>query len=323
MVEFIRNTNAFRFTLPDGRILGYSQYGSPTGYPVLKFHGTPGSRALVDTFGLDALALGMGLRIIAVERPGYGLSTFKPGYRITDWPADVEALAKHLNLSAFAILAMSGGAPYALACARTLPRQTISAVGLMAGNGPPDAWDDAGAGAVRWFLPRRFPGVIEWVCRQVWLRSIESYLALADRETIRRCMETHEDNDTELWAWERMKHKTVLTQVRHAIHGALCFEQGTRGYMHDLALQIGHWGFEIEDVDYAGILLWHGTADQNVLVEVARNVARRLPHCRLVEFEGLDHQQTATHYSDILAQLVPEELRKRHDKEMEIWIHVD
>jgi pimeloyl-ACP methyl ester carboxylesterase len=31
-------------TLPDGRSLGYAQYGDTHGKPLLLFHGTPGSR---------------------------------------------------------------------------------------------------------------------------------------------------------------------------------------------------------------------------------------------------------------------------------------
>jgi len=30
--------------LRDGRILGYAEYGDPTGRPAFLFHGTPGSR---------------------------------------------------------------------------------------------------------------------------------------------------------------------------------------------------------------------------------------------------------------------------------------
>ncbi|KAL3480919.1 hypothetical protein BJX99DRAFT_244081 [Aspergillus californicus] len=73
-------------SLRDGRILGYAESGIPAGFPLLYFHGFPGSR--------------------------YGLSTFQPNRRIMDWPADMQSLVDHLGLSQFAVLGGSGaGAP--------------------------------------------------------------------------------------------------------------------------------------------------------------------------------------------------------------------
>jgi len=37
----------------------------------------------------DALAASLGIRLIAVDRPGIGLSTGRPGRRLLDWPGDV------------------------------------------------------------------------------------------------------------------------------------------------------------------------------------------------------------------------------------------
>jgi pimeloyl-ACP methyl ester carboxylesterase len=48
----------------------------------------------------------------------------------------VRALANHMGLDRFAILGVSGGGPYAVACAHALPREMLSAVGVIAG-GPP------------------------------------------------------------------------------------------------------------------------------------------------------------------------------------------
>ena len=81
--------------LPDGRELGWLEIGRPKGMPIFAFHGTPGSRygIVID----EALVTKAGLRLICVDRPGYGLSTFQPGRRLIDWPRDVEYLADHLK----------------------------------------------------------------------------------------------------------------------------------------------------------------------------------------------------------------------------------
>ena len=59
------------FALPDGRLLGFAEYGYPSGKPLLFFHGFPTSR-LEASSGDDA-ARRRKLRLISIDRPGYGL----------------------------------------------------------------------------------------------------------------------------------------------------------------------------------------------------------------------------------------------------------
>lgn len=77
--------------LSDGRTLGFSDYGKLNGIPIFLFHGTPGSRIM----GLENELLidKFGIRVIAPERPGYGLSDPKPERTIEDWATDMGAMA--------------------------------------------------------------------------------------------------------------------------------------------------------------------------------------------------------------------------------------
>ena len=59
------------------------------------------------------------------------------GRRLLDWPADVRQLADELGLERFAILGWSGGGPYALACAWSMPDR-VAAVGLISSRGATD-----------------------------------------------------------------------------------------------------------------------------------------------------------------------------------------
>ncbi|MCW4017937.1 MAG: alpha/beta hydrolase [Candidatus Bathyarchaeota archaeon] len=113
--------------LPDGRQLGYAQEGKGT--PVVYFHGTASSRLEVRL--LKKVTRDGGLRFIGIDRPGYGLSTFKDRIRLSDFASDVNALADHLGLDSFAILSWSGGGVFALPyTARNIQRVTrIVAVG--------------------------------------------------------------------------------------------------------------------------------------------------------------------------------------------------
>ncbi len=101
--------------LPDDRTIGVEEYGDPAGPVVLYFHGWPACR-------LEAgLIPGLPVRLLALDRPGYGRSTPRPGRALLDWPADVAHVADRLGLDAFHLVGLSGGAPYAAACAALLP----------------------------------------------------------------------------------------------------------------------------------------------------------------------------------------------------------
>ncbi|MEE9278320.1 MAG: alpha/beta hydrolase, partial [Dehalococcoidia bacterium] len=130
----ITTNNTLR--LQDGRQLGYADYGDASGKPIFFFHGTPGSRLSGLLPGVVAGPLGA--RVIAIDRPGYGLSDFKSGRTIGDWPRDVTELADALGFERFAVLGFSGGGPYAAVCAHQIP-QRLTQVGIVSGIGPLDA----------------------------------------------------------------------------------------------------------------------------------------------------------------------------------------
>jgi pimeloyl-ACP methyl ester carboxylesterase len=74
--------------LSDGRSVGYAEYGDPLDKPVLHFHGFPSSRFEGHRPTMDEIATRLQARVIVVERPGIGLSDYKP-YTITSWPNTV------------------------------------------------------------------------------------------------------------------------------------------------------------------------------------------------------------------------------------------
>jgi pimeloyl-ACP methyl ester carboxylesterase len=91
--------------LADGRALGYAEFGDPSGTPVLFFHGFPASR--LEGIALDTPARAVGVRLIAPDRPGFGLSDPKRGRSFSNWPDDVIQLVVHLGIYDFAVLGTS------------------------------------------------------------------------------------------------------------------------------------------------------------------------------------------------------------------------
>lgn len=122
--------------LSDGRGLGYAEYGDPGGKPVIYNHGGLSSR--LDIKHADAQAQMLGVRLIAPDRPGVGLSDNKPGRVLTDWPKDVAELADQLDIDRFAVLGWSLGGQFASVTGWALPDR-VRIVGLVA-SGIPGDW---------------------------------------------------------------------------------------------------------------------------------------------------------------------------------------
>ncbi len=252
--------------LAPGRVLALAEYGDPQGRPVLYFHGFPGSRLEAALTGPAARACGV--RLLALDRPGYGGSPFQPGRRILDWPADIAAVLDVLHLARAAVLGVSGGGPYALACAYALPAR-ISVAGVVGGLGGLDA--PAALQAMDWparlgfRLARTAPRLLHWV-----------YGGTALRMMRRR-------PEVPLWLLTRRappadRRVLVRREVRDVLRCSMreALRQGERGPMRDLVLYARPWGFALEDVDVP-VQLWHGEADQTVPVLHGRRAAARLP----------------------------------------------
>lgn len=117
----------------DGRRVGIAEYGDPAGRPVLALHGAPACRLMFAA--ADGEACARALRIIAPDRPGYGLSDSDTQASLADRANALVRLADTLGLERFAILAVSGGAPYAVALAQRLGRR-CSVLAVVSPMGP-------------------------------------------------------------------------------------------------------------------------------------------------------------------------------------------
>ncbi|RRQ21536.1 alpha/beta fold hydrolase [Thiohalobacter thiocyanaticus] len=276
-----------------GAPLGYAVYGSPGGIPAFYFHGLPGSRR--EGALLHAACLEAGVRIIAPERPGYGLSATVPGPRLEDWPARIEALADALGIGRFHLIAVSGGAPYALACAGTLDervRGTAICCGLgdLTRSGLAPAMQ-LNARLALW-LVRRGPAWLQWtygpVVTQVVRRAPRLAVAIqgwidgpADRAVLRR------------------------PEIRALFADSLgeAFRQGAAGAVADLAAAVRPWPFGLDGI--RNLQLWHGLADRVVPPVHSEWLKRAVPEARLTWVPGEGHfSLPIRHTGDVVRALV-------------------
>ncbi len=112
--------------LASGRTVGFADYGIPGATAVLWCHGGPGSR--LEPAYLRRAARAAGLRIIGIDRPGYGLSAPQPGRTIAGWVPEALAVADHLGIGPFAAVGTSTGGAFALALAALAPERVLGVV---------------------------------------------------------------------------------------------------------------------------------------------------------------------------------------------------
>jgi pimeloyl-ACP methyl ester carboxylesterase len=257
--------------LPGGRLVSYAETGPPDGLPVLYCHGAIGTplRYSVD---LEAIAARLGIRHIAVNRPGIGGSDRVASPRtVLEFAGDVEALTEALGVERFMVIGVSAGGPYALAAAHALGDRVLrvavcsSLSPLCAPHRTPGmpariglalsalaAWPRACVTVGDLLLPviRRHPGLLH--------RVIAAHAAPSERDRLA-------DPAERLAAGSSFLDATAY---------------GVGGMVDDYVTYSRPWGFRPADVD-AEVHVWHGANDPLVPVEHALQLAVELPHCRV------------------------------------------
>jgi pimeloyl-ACP methyl ester carboxylesterase len=268
------NDSSHSLTLPDGRELGYAQYGSPTGHVVIYHHGLPGSR-LEAAFYHD-LSLELGLRIVAIDRPGIGWSTPHPQRTLLDCPKDVQSLAEHLQFESYSILGVSGGGPYALACAVSLPPSKLKCISIVCGLGPPDigmrgadfmhqlgfpyGWKYAPVFLKKWYFSRDTFGRMDLTDEQ----RLQRVLSPSNLAAIKDSRDRGIMGDEEII-------RLVLRSQREAR------AQGFDGIAVDGKTMCRDWGFRVEDIRKDLLVqLWYGKDDCFVPANHGVQIAARL-----------------------------------------------
>ncbi len=95
-------------------------------------------------------------------------------------------------------------------------------------------------------------------------------------------------------------------EIRGAIARALAesFRQGPAANLELVLTEIRPWGFQVEQVTFQKMFLWHGEQDHIMPVAPARLLAQALPHCTATFYPDEGHFSTlANHAQDIWTSL--------------------
>ncbi len=282
--------DASHVQLSDGRHLGYQEYGDREGHPVLFFHGWIGSR--LDFGPNDEIARELGVRVIAVDRPGCGSSDFQQGRRLLDWPLDVSEMADALELGKFAICGHSFGGPYVAACAYQLPDRVTSAA-IVAGIAPLEKGATRGMAAgvrlVLW-LGSRAPGA---------LRPYVSLMAgmVKKPKMIAKGMSSLLP-DEEVALLETPRFEGYPENMGEMV------KNGSKGAYWDARTFLGEWGFDCTDIKMP-VSLFYGTADRNVPIQMGEYYREAIPATDATFYEDEGHFIMYSRANEILRSLAP------------------
>jgi pimeloyl-ACP methyl ester carboxylesterase len=278
-------------SLPDGRALAYSEWGHPKGKPVLLLHGSPGSRLMCPDIDATTAA---GVRLITVDRPGYGGSDPAGERDLPDFVADAECLLDQLAVDVCPVIGWSGGGPYAIACGWSTAQRFVR-IGLVASPGPELEMpaEDSGLTEKERDLYARVARGDQGVIEEV--RSL--YSAYADNPLIflERALAAEDNPDRHV-----LQRPDVTDAFRSKwVEGA---RQGSEGLVADWRATAMGWGFPLSEVRVP-VHIWHGGTDRIVPVTHAHYLAEGLPGASLTVFPGEGHSVAITHWGEVLAAI--------------------
>lgn len=275
-------------TLADGRRVAFATYGRPEGVPCFMLHGTPSSRLLARRF--DDVARGAGVALIAPDRPGFGRSDPRPWAPVRAYPSDLVALADTLGFERFAVVGVSGGAPFALACGVEIPAR-LTGIVLLSGLGPLADHPDTRAAMApvnrRLLALGRLPAPLARLLVPVAAPLLHRAATLAAARAAGR--------EPDLSAVPEADREAAADPVLAADVAAdqqEALRQGARALLQEIHTAGRAWGFRPEDVG-VHVDLWHGESDELAPTMLARRLAGRLPDCT-ARFEPGGHLVTLT-----------------------------
>lgn len=286
--------------LPDGRGAHLWQGGDPDGPAVFFMHGCPDSRLAALTG--DAAARRTGVSLVAVSRPGYSRSDAHVSGHLSV-AEDTVAVADALGVERFALLGMSVGGDYALACAARHPDR-VSALAVVAAPAmapaldPPWHRDDLSAEQQAFFAELAVRPVDD--CVEMVRPEFEQFVARidpSDRDDAAlaaRFLEGLPEEDARLLA--ALGGPAVAAIVREALGN-------TAGYLRDAAVTFRHWDFRVEDVT-CPTRFWYGEHDTNAPPRNGRWFADRVPGSTLTIRPTTHLATLVAHWDEILAGLV-------------------
>jgi pimeloyl-ACP methyl ester carboxylesterase len=263
----------------DDRQIGFAEFGNPQGRAVFWLHGTPGARRQIPVEA-RIYAERENIRLIGIDRPGIGSSTPYQYPNVLAFAEDLRTIADVLGIDEMAVIGLSGGGPYALACGAAMPDRVVVA-GVLGGVAPtvgPDAISGGlmslGSAMAPFMpfigLPLRLAavGLIQLI-RPLGSRAVDMYGRVSP-EGDRRLLARPE--------FKAMFLDDLLNGSRKQMAAPFA----------DVVVFARDWGFRLNDVKVP-VRWWHGDHDHIVPFAHGQHVVSKLSDAELYHLPGESH----------------------------------
>jgi pimeloyl-ACP methyl ester carboxylesterase len=261
--------------LRDGRRVRFAEVGPEDGVPLVFFQGTPSSRLLHPD---ASVTRELGVRMVVIDRPGFGGSDPSPGRTLVQWAEDVVEVLGTLGVARFLAAGVSGGGPYVLAAAWRWPDRVLAA-SVCGGSGPLTL-----PGALRGIAPARRAGYLlarhaPWLFRAT-VRRMAAPTVPAE-EFVHRYTAHNPPADQAILANPAFRRAYLA-------NNAEALKQGADGFADEVILASRDWGFDLREIRVP-IHFWHGEADNSTPLGMAEGMAAATPGSRLTRLPGQGH----------------------------------
>ncbi len=109
------------------KTINYIDDGNMDGTPVILMSGLGTSvRAIRLLDFLRTMREQLNIRVISIERNGFGITSFNPNHNMNTYTEDVIDVLDYLEISEFSLFGISGGGPYAAKIANLYPERVVS-----------------------------------------------------------------------------------------------------------------------------------------------------------------------------------------------------
>jgi pimeloyl-ACP methyl ester carboxylesterase len=288
--------------LADRRSIAIAEWGPADGRPVFLFHGGPGSRLLCPDVEATHAA---GVRLLAVDRSGYGGSSPRPGLTLLSWADDVGEVMDGLGIDRASIVGWSNGGAYAMGCAVGLGDR-IRSIALSGSDAPLDeepqalaAFSPRGVELVQAFRADPVAARPDVMERYAWYAAdptaiVRGALEAAPRDASGALL-PEAGPDLRLFA-------DAATAAAYEIHWHEGARQGTVGLADDVIAHYGPWGFSPADIR-CPTTIWWGEQDHITARFHSDYLARTIPGARFHVVPDAGHSLPVTHWRDVLEEL--------------------
>jgi pimeloyl-ACP methyl ester carboxylesterase len=278
----------------EDRQISFAEFGEPQGRAVFWLHGTPGARRQIPTEA-RVYAEDHDIRLIGVDRPGIGSSTPHQYDSISSFADDLRTIADTLGVDRMAVVGLSGGGPYSLACGAALPGRVV-VVAVLGGVAPTQGPEAISGGAMN--LGLRLAPLLKYGGSP--LRIGASMLIQSIRPVASTALEVYA-----LLSPAADRH--VLTRPEFKAMFLDDLLNGSRKQLaapfNDVILFARDWGFRLDEVKVP-VRWWHGDHDHIIPFSHGEHVVALLPDAELFHLPEESHLAGLGRGEEILSTLM-------------------